>query len=91
MIDLGILQEALGFVDKRQQQKEAAQAKKSYDPEKQYVLSRDKVGRPHRVLSDEEQANIRRLREQGMSINAISKELSINNRRVMEYCRKLFF
>lgn len=90
-IDLGILQEALGFVDKRQQQKEAAQAKKSYDPEKQYVLSRDKVGRPHRVLSDEEQANIRRLREQGMSINAISKELSINNRRVMEYCRKLFF
>ena len=89
-IDIGILEEALGFVEKRQQKKEAeaSAGKTAYDPEKQYVVSRDKVGRPRRVLSDAEQADISRLREQGMSINAIAKELGINNRRVMEYCRK---
>ena len=89
-IDIRILEEALGFVEKRQQKKEAeaSAGKTAYDPEKQYVVSRDKVGRPRRVLSDAEQADISRLREQGMSINAIAKELGINNRRVMEYCRK---
>ena len=87
-IDVDILKEALGFVEKKQQKKEAmAPNGKAYDPEKQYVVDRDKVGRPRRVLSDEEQANISRLRGQGMSINAIAKELSINNRRVMEYCK----
>ena len=87
-VNVGILKEALGFVEKRQQKKEAtAPTGKAYDPEKQYVVNRDRVGRPRRVLSDEEQANIRRLRGQGMSINAIAKELGINNRRVMEYCK----
>ena len=92
-IDLDVLQEALGFVSKRQSQKiqqaAAAPAGKSYDPDKQYVIDRDKVGRPRRVLSDAEQADIRRLRSQGMSINAIAEELGINNRRVMEYCRNI--
>ena len=60
----------------------------TYNPESQYVVSREKVGRPRRILSDEEQANIQKLRDKGMSINAISKELGINNRRVMEYCKK---
>ena len=89
-IDVDILKEALGFVEKRQQKgKEATTATgKAYDPETQYVVSREKVGRPHRVLSDEEKADIQRLRDKGMSINAISKELGINNRRVMEYCEK---
>ena len=87
-IDVDILKEALGFVEKKQQKKEAmAPNGKAYDPEKQYVVNRDRVGRPRRVLSDEEQADISRLRGQGMSINAIAKELSINNRRVMEYCK----
>lgn len=89
-IDVSILREALGFVYKRQQKKEAtAPAGKAYDPEKQYVVDRDKVGRPRRILSDAEQADISRLRGQGMSINAIAKELGINNRRVMEYCKNL--
>lgn len=89
-IDVAILKEALGFVEKRKQKsKEDTKATgKSYDPEKQYVVSREKVGRPRRVLSYEEQASIQRLRDKGMSINAISKELGINNRRVMEYCKK---
>ena len=65
----------------------AAPNEPTFDPSKQYVVDRDKVGRPRRVLSDEEQANISRLRGQGMSINAIAKELGINNRRVMEYCK----
>lgn len=62
--------------------------KPTYNPKSQYVVNREKVGRPRRVLSDEEQANIQKLRDKGMSINAISKELGINNRRVMEYCKK---
>lgn len=89
-IDVEILKEALGFVEKRQQKKElqtTAATGKAYDPKKQYVVDREKVGRPRRVLSDEEQAGISRLRAQGMSINAIAKELGINNRRVMEYCK----
>lgn len=87
-INVEILKQALGFVDKRQQKQEADDpSRTTYDPEKQYVVSRDRVGRPRRVLSDDEQANIRRLREQGMSINAIAKELGINNRRVMDYCK----
>ena len=59
----------------RQQKKEGmAPTGKAYDPKKQYVVNRDRVGRPHRVLSDEEQADISRLSGQGMSINAIAKE-----------------
>ena len=88
VIHLASSEPNLSFVEKRQQKKELlAPAGKVYDPEKQYVVNREKVGRPRRVLSDEEQANIRRLRGQGMSINAIAKELGINNRRVMEYCK----
>jgi len=84
-IDIELLKMALGFADKRHQQK--APAGNTYDPNKQYVVNRERVGRPHRVLSDLEKADIDRLRGQGMSINAIAKELGINNRRVMEYCK----
>lgn len=86
-INVDVLEQALGFVIKRQQAFEKDTGM-TYNPEKEYVVSREKVGRPHRVLSDEEQSAISRLRKQGMSINAISKELGINNRRVMEYCKK---
>lgn len=65
----------------------AALEKPSYDPSKQYVIDRAKVGRPHRVLSDKERADILELRSHGMSINDISKVLGINNRRVMECCK----
>ena len=81
-----ILVQALGFAVSRQDDKAA-----TYDPTKQYVVDRHKVGRPHRILTDAEQANIRKLRSQGMSINAISRELGINNRRVMEYCKNKFY
>ncbi len=60
-----------------------------FDPKKQYVVNRDKVGRPRRVLTDEEKATIRNLREQGMSINKIAQQLRIKNRLVMEFCREL--
>ena len=89
-INIDTLRQALGFVDKRQQQKETTTpAGVVYDPEKKYVLSREKSGRPRRVLSDEEKENIRQLREKGMGINAIAKKLGINNRRVMEFCKTL--
>ena len=65
----------------------AALDKPTYDPDKQYVLDRNKVGRPRRVLSDKERADILELRSHGMSINDISMSLGINNRRVMECCK----
>lgn len=80
-IDVDVLSQALGFAVVP----ETTEA--SYDPARQYVVDRAKVGRPHRVLTPEEQANIKKLRAQGMSINAIAKELGINNRRVMECCK----
>lgn len=61
----------------------------SFDPIKQYVVERDKVGRPRRLLTDEEKATIRQLREQGMSINKIAQQLRIRNRLVMEFCREI--
>ena len=61
----------------------------TFDPDKQYVVTREKVGRPRRVLNDEEKSAIRQLREQGMGINKIAKDLQINNRLVMVYCREL--
>ena len=61
----------------------------TFDPDKQYVVTREKVGRPRRVLTNEEKSAIRQLREQGMGINKIAKDLQINNRLVMVYCREL--
>ena len=46
-----------------------------------------KGGRPRRILTDEEKERIRELREQGRGYNAIAKELKINNRLVIEYCK----
>ena len=64
-----------------------AEPEPTYDPSSQYVVSRKKSGRPRRVLTTEEQQHIKKLRAQGMGINAISAALKINNRRVMEYCK----
>jgi len=60
----------------------------SYDPAKQYVIDREKVGRPRRVLSDSEKLKIRQLRCQGKGYNAIAKEMRISNRRVINECRR---
>lgn len=84
-VNVDILAQAIG----RSEPADKSKGQTSYDPTKQYVLDRAKVGRPHRILTDEEQAGIRRLRSQGLSINAIAKELGINNRRVMEYCKNI--
>ena len=82
-INIETLSKALGFAVRQ----DAADKSTVYDPKAQYVVDRAKVGRPRRILTDTEKADIDRLRAQGLSINAISRELSINNRRVMEHCR----
>ena len=66
-------------------QEEAAPA---YDPQKQYVVDREKVGRPKRVLSDSEKAKIDELREQGKGYNAIARELKVSNRLIIKHCQK---
>lgn len=63
--------------------------KQTYDPKKQYVVERAKTGRPKHVITPDEDAKIRELRAEGMSINAISKKLGISNRQIMLFCRSL--
>ena len=60
----------------------------AYDPQKQYVVDREKVGRPKRVLSDSEKAKIDELREQGKGYNAIARELKVSNRLIIKHCQK---
>ena len=83
-VNVGILRQALGY----SQEPPAGQ---TFDPNTHYIVKRirEGAGRPRRVLTEQEQANISSLRAQGMSINAISQQLGINNRRVMEYCKKI--
>ena len=66
-------------------QEEAVQA---YDPQKQYIVDREKVGRPKRILSDLEKSQIQALRSQGKGYNAIAKELKISNRLVISECKE---
>ncbi len=61
----------------------------TYDPKKHYLVSRKKAGRPKHIITPREKSEIKKLREKGMSINAISKALSINNRQIMDFCRTL--
>ncbi len=81
-INLEALQMALGF-DLGQ-----GEDMPEYDPKTHYVVSREKPGRPRRVLSDEEKQWIRSLRLQGMSINEIAKTVRIRNRLVMEVVKE---
>jgi len=60
----------------------------TYDPRTQYIVERDKVGRPKRTLSDTEKAKIDELRAQGKGYNAIAKELKVSNRLIMRHCQK---
>ena len=59
----------------------------TYDPTKQYLVSRDKAGRPKHIITEAEAQQIRALRAGGLSINAISKQLGISNRQIMAFCR----
>ena len=63
--------------------------KKRYNPQKQYLVSRERIGRPRRILKEEEKKAIETLRKSGKSINDIAKELRLSNRLVMEYCRQM--
>ncbi|WP_303814164.1 hypothetical protein [Selenomonas ruminantium] len=63
--------------------------KKQYNPQKQYLVDREKIGRPRRILKEEEKKAIEALRKSGKSINDIAKELRLSNRLVMEYCRQM--
>ena len=63
--------------------------RRRWDPQKQYVVDREKVGRPKRVLSDSEKAKIDELREQGKGYNAIARELKVSNRLIIKHCQKL--
>lgn len=61
----------------------------TYDPTKQYLVSRAKAGRPKHIITEAEAQLIRLLRADGLSINAISKQLGISNRQIMAFCRSL--
>ena len=89
-INIDTLRQALGYSQDVQEPQEPP-AGQTYNPSTHYTVKRfrEGAGRPRRVLTEQEQANISLLRAQGMSINAISQQLGINNRRVMEYCKKL--
>jgi len=63
--------------------------KKQYNPQKQYLVDREKIGRPRRILKEEEKKAIEALRKSGKSINDIAKELRLSNRLVMEFCRQM--
>ena len=54
-----------------------------YDPKTHYVVSREKPGRPRRVLTDEERQRIMSMRAQGLSVNEIAKAAKVSNRLVM--------
>lgn len=89
-VDIDTLRQALGYSQDVQEPQEPP-AGQTFNPDTHYLVRRirEGAGRPRRVLTEQEQANISLLRAQGMSINAISQQLGINNRRVMEYCKKL--
>lgn len=58
------------------------------NPKEAYIVPRKKTGRPRRELTAEERGRLDALRQAGLSINAIAKELHISNRLVMGYCQK---
>ncbi len=55
----------------------------TYDPATEYVVKREKAGRPRKPLTEEQKNEIRSMREEGLSINEIAKKLNISNRRVI--------
>ena len=59
------------------------------DPDKYVLIEKAKVGRPKRQLTSEEQEKILEWRREGVSINAIARELRCNNKVIMRYCKSL--
>ena len=76
-INLEALQMALGF------DLGYGEAMPEYDPKTHYVVSREKPGRPRRVLTDEERQRILSMRAQGLSVNEIARTVKVSNRLVM--------
>lgn len=58
-----------------------------YDPAKQYVLNREKTGRPCRILSDVEKEQIDGMRADGKSIAEIARTLKASNRFIINYLK----
>ena len=72
-----------------EQDEQEKQLGQTYDPTKQYIVSREKAGRPKHIITEEEAQQIRALRADGLSINAISKQMRISNRQIMAFCRAI--
>lgn len=64
-----------------------SKAVNTYDPAKQYVLNREKTGRPRRILSDVEKEQIDGMRADGKSIAEIARKLKASNRFIMNYLK----
>ena len=60
----------------------------TYDPAKEYTVSRAKTGRPRVALSDDEKARIKVWRQDGRGYNRIAADLRRSNRLVMAYCKE---
>ena len=54
-----------------------------------YTVGRKKMGRPKRQLTSHEKDKILAMRAEGLSINAIAKEMRVNNKLIMKFCRIL--
>lgn len=59
------------------------------DPDKYVLIEKAKVGRPKRQLTSEEQKKILDRRREGVSINAIARELRCSNKAIMRFCKSL--
>ena len=79
----------LDFIGIGVEAEQETQPGQTYDPTKQYLVSREKAGRPKHIITEAEAQQIRALRADGLSINAISKQLGISNRQIMAFCRSL--
>lgn len=60
-----------------------------FDPDRYLVMDKKKMGRPRRQLTDQEKDKILAMRAEGLSINAIAKEMRVNNKVIMKFCRIL--
>ena len=60
----------------------------TYNPEIEYVVSREKTGRPRATLTEEEKAQIKAWRQDKRGYNRIAADLRRSNRLVMAYCKQ---
>ena len=56
----------------------------TYDPEREYIVNREKAGRPRRTLTPAQEREIRALHADGMGINALALRFHVSNRRIIK-------